>query len=108
LAPVTPDLATLFGGFPLDDLQSDLGHLANHHRHAWLDDARLFRGDLFEALPQDRRVVEPDADDDAAPRGDDVRGIETAPDAHLERNPLALQPLVEQQSESRLEFKLAY
>ena len=55
--------------------------LRRHHRHAALDDARLFCCDLRQRIAEPRLMVQRDVCDDARQRRDDVRGIKSPAEA---------------------------
>ena len=57
--------------------------LAQHHRHALLDDTGLLGGDLAQRVTQILRMFEPHVGHHAHQRRDDVRGIETASKTRL-------------------------
>ncbi len=56
---------------------------AYHHRHALLDNARLFGGDFFECVAQNVGVVEADIGDDRHHRRNDVGAVEPTAKSHL-------------------------
>ena len=76
-----------------------------YHRHARLDDARLFPGDLLDGIPQQLHVIQANGRDDAYQGRDYIGGIQASAQAHLNHHQFHLLRLKNQQRQGGAQLK---